>query len=64
MWSAERMYQEFPEFCVEPNLSQGRPLLFTGEMIFSWMFSDYAMMSPMKDAAQILASKGEKPNTG
>ena len=45
-WSAERVYpQEFRD----------DPTLFTGEHIFSWMLEDYGALSPLAEAAQILA---------
>jgi pimeloyl-ACP methyl ester carboxylesterase len=31
------------------------PVLFTGEHVFGWMFDDYGALSPLKDAAQLLA---------
>jgi pimeloyl-ACP methyl ester carboxylesterase len=49
-WSAERVRAEYPEF--DP-LQQ--PILFTGEMIYPWMFEDYASLRPMHEAAQQLA---------
>ncbi len=49
-WSAERVRTEYPEF----ETSQ-QPILFTGEMIYPWMFEDYACLRPMREAAQQLA---------
>jgi pimeloyl-ACP methyl ester carboxylesterase len=50
-WSAERMRAEYPEFTVSPS---GEPL-FTGEMIYPWVFEEDRDMQPLREAAQILA---------
>lgn len=34
-----------------------RPVLFTGEMVFPWMFDDFAYLRPFKEAANLLAAK-------
>ncbi|HZY40400.1 MAG TPA: alpha/beta hydrolase, partial [Anaerolineae bacterium] len=56
-WSAERLRAEYPEFDAAPN----QPLLFTGEMIYPWMFDEYAALRPLKDAAEILAADADWP---
>jgi pimeloyl-ACP methyl ester carboxylesterase len=50
-WSAERVRAEFPEFAVTAD----RPVLFTGEMVYPWMFDEYRTLRPLKEAAQLLA---------
>jgi pimeloyl-ACP methyl ester carboxylesterase len=50
-WSAERVRAEFPEFAVMPD----QPVLFTGEMIYPWLFDEYRALQPLKGAAHILA---------
>jgi hypothetical protein len=46
-WSAERLLPaEYAE----------RPELLTGEHVFSWMFEDYGALSPLREAAEILAA--------
>lgn len=50
-WSAERIRAEYPEFAPTPG---GQPL-FTGEMIYPWMFAEDAALQPLREAAQILA---------
>jgi len=50
-WAAQRIRAEFPEF----DVLRGKPVLFTGEMIYPWMFDDYTYLRPLKQAAQILA---------
>ena len=37
------------------------PVLFTGEMIFPWMFEQYPQLRPLKAAAEILAKKSDWP---
>jgi pimeloyl-ACP methyl ester carboxylesterase len=51
-WTAERVRAEYPDFEVEP----GKPVFFTGEMIYPWMFDELGGLRPMKEAAEILAS--------
>ncbi len=51
-WAAERVRGEFPEFEPEP----GRPLCFTGEMVYPWMFDEFRHLRPLKEAAEILAA--------
>lgn len=49
-WAAERARVEHPEFAVT-----ARPLLFTGEMMFPWMFDQIAALRPFRDATMALA---------
>jgi pimeloyl-ACP methyl ester carboxylesterase len=56
-WSAARLITEFPEF----SLDRKDCVLFTGEMIYPWMFDTYPKLFPLKDAADILARKTEWP---
>lgn len=51
-WAAERIRSEFPDF-VETN----RPLQFTGEMMFSWMFDDIRSLKPFRAGARALAER-------
>jgi len=50
-WAAERVRSEYPEF----ELAADQRILFTGEMIYPWMFEEYVCLRPLKEAAQILA---------
>jgi len=50
-WSAERVRGEYPAFAPMPD----QPVLFTGEMIYPWMFDEYRYLRPLKVAAEILA---------
>lgn len=56
-WAAHRVRQAFPAF----NYQVGKPFLFTGEMIYPWMFDQFSHLRPLKAAAEILASKSDWP---
>lgn len=51
-WAAEHVRAEYPEFEFAPD----RPVFFTGEMIYPWMFDEYKHLRPLKEAAEILAA--------
>lgn len=51
-WAAQRVRDGRPQF--SPDAS---PLLFTGEMIFPWMFDFDPALRPMRDAAHQLAQR-------
>ncbi|KAB2345565.1 alpha/beta fold hydrolase [Actinomadura rudentiformis] len=55
-WAAERVRAEFPEF--EPG---ERPLLFTGEMIYPWMFENDPSLRPLGETADLLAEHDAWP---
>ncbi len=52
-WSAHRVRQSHQAF----NYEKGKPFYFTGEMVFPWMFDQYVNLKPLKEAAELLASK-------
>ena len=55
-WSAERLRKDYPA------LDAGaKDLLFTGEMIYPWMFDAYPQLVPLKSAAEILAQDASWP---
>ena len=56
-WSAERIRAEYPEFA----LVEGEPVYFTGEMVYPWMFEDYARLRPLREAAELLAADADWP---
>jgi pimeloyl-ACP methyl ester carboxylesterase len=56
-WSAERIRADYPEFAPVP----GQPPLFTGEMIYPWMFEEDPVLKPMQEAAQLLADYQDWP---
>ena len=53
-WAAERVRAEHPEF--RPD---ARPLLFTGEMIYPWMFEEIRALRPFRPAVEFLAAREE-----
>jgi pimeloyl-ACP methyl ester carboxylesterase len=53
-WAAERTRPA--DF--DPDAS---PLLFTGEMIYPWMFDDDPALVPLRDAAELLAQRDDWP---
>jgi len=57
-WSAERVRAKYPQF----DDYSGNHVLFTGEMIYPWMFDDMAELAPLKQAAEILAAKEDWPS--
>jgi pimeloyl-ACP methyl ester carboxylesterase len=50
-WAAERAMARLPEFAEDHD-----PLLFTGEMFFSWMFDEIRALEPFRGAADLLAA--------
>ncbi|MGL5905825.1 MAG: alpha/beta fold hydrolase [Shewanella sp.] len=57
-WAADRVRAQYPAF----NYRQGKPFLFTGEMIYPWMFEQFTHLRPLKAAAQLLAEKSDWPD--
>ena len=57
-WSADRVRAEYPEL----ELTPGNPVLFTGEMIYRWMFDEYEYLQPLKETAEIVAAYDGWPN--
>jgi pimeloyl-ACP methyl ester carboxylesterase len=57
-WSAQRVLAEFPQFEIAPD----RPVYFTGEMIYPWMFEEIGGLRPMRESAEILAAKTDWPD--
>ncbi|MDA9557400.1 alpha/beta hydrolase [Vibrio sp.] len=56
-WSAHRVRQQYNQF----NYQKGQPFLFTGEMVFPWMFEQYKNLQPLQEAAEIIAQKNDWP---
>jgi len=52
-WSAHRVMDEFPAFDLD---KEEGPILFTGEMIYPWMFEDYSELRKVQDVANLVAS--------
>jgi pimeloyl-ACP methyl ester carboxylesterase len=55
-WAAERVRKEHPEF--DPA---ARPLVFTGEMMFPWMFEEIRSLRPFGAGAEALAARESYP---
>src|SRR4029453_9688737 len=55
-WSADRVPPEDPQFYPDAT-----PLLFTGEMIYPWMFDEDPALVPLRETAEILATKVDWP---
>ena len=59
-WAAHRVRAEFPEF--DPAAVDGdAPLLFTGEMIYPWLFELDPALRPLQAAAEELAARADWP---
>ncbi|WP_305784038.1 alpha/beta fold hydrolase [Symbioplanes lichenis] len=53
-WAAQRAIEQRPEFAEDAD-----PLLFTGEMMYPWMFRDIAALRPFAGAADLLAAESD-----
>ncbi|RDX68228.1 Proline iminopeptidase, partial [Mucuna pruriens] len=61
-WSANSVRTEVEDkFDAIRAAKEGVPVLFTGEMIFPWMFDEIHALKPFKDVAHILAEKKDWP---
>jgi pimeloyl-ACP methyl ester carboxylesterase len=55
-WAAEAERARHPEFAEE-----ARPLLFTGEMMYPWMFEEIRGLRPFQGAVEVLAQRPRWP---
>jgi pimeloyl-ACP methyl ester carboxylesterase len=55
-WAAARALATHPEFAEHAD-----PLLFTGEMVYPWMFGEITALRPFCDAAHLLAERTDWP---
>jgi hypothetical protein len=55
-WAASRALENHPAFAADAD-----PLLFTGEMMYPWMFEQIAALRPFAGAAEIMASADDWP---
>lgn len=55
-WAAEAERARRPEFA-----ETARPLLFTGEMIYPWMFEEIRALRPFRGAVELLAGRADWP---
>ncbi|BBH71005.1 alpha/beta hydrolase [Actinoplanes sp. OR16] len=56
-WAASRALGAYPAFAGDAS-----PLLFTGEMMYPWMFSEIAALRPFAGAAELLAAADDWPD--
>jgi len=55
-WAADRALAGLPAFAADAD-----PLLFTGEMMYPWMFAEIAALKPFAAAADLLAAADDWP---
>ncbi|MEU4562287.1 alpha/beta fold hydrolase [Actinoplanes sp. NPDC023936] len=55
-WAAARAITKYPDFA-----DGAEPLLFTGEMMYPWMFQEIAALRPFAGAADLLAAEDDWP---
>ncbi|MEV6373176.1 alpha/beta fold hydrolase [Micromonospora musae] len=55
-WAAQAEHDRHPQFAQD-----ARPLLFTGEMIYPWMFEEIAELRPFRAAVELLATRSQWP---
>lgn len=55
-WAAERELARHPAFAED-----ARPLLFTGEMMYPWMFEEIRALRPFRGAVELLAERADWP---
>ncbi|KAL3622165.1 hypothetical protein CASFOL_033576 [Castilleja foliolosa] len=61
-WSAHKIRAEYDnKFDAVKAVNEGHPVLFTGEMIFPWLFDEIHALRPFKDVSQLLAEKKDWP---
>jgi pimeloyl-ACP methyl ester carboxylesterase len=60
-WSAQRVRAEFPAFDPAAAVDGDGPLLFTGEMVYPWMTDLDPAISPLREAAELLAQRDGWP---
>src|SRR3984885_4875457 len=60
-WAADRIMAEFPAFDPAAAVDGDITLLFTGEMIYPWMFETDPVLRPLRDVAEDLAARDSWP---
>jgi pimeloyl-ACP methyl ester carboxylesterase len=56
-WSAERVRAQFPQFDAAKALAGDSPVLFTGESVHPWTFDCDPALRPLRETADLLASR-------
>jgi len=60
-WSAQRVRAEFGDFSPAAAVDGEQPMLFTGEMVYPWVFELDPVLGPLAEAAELLAQKDDWP---
>jgi pimeloyl-ACP methyl ester carboxylesterase len=60
-WAAHRVRPEFREFDARAALSSDAPVLFTGEMVYPWLFEHDPALRPLAAAGELLAQRSDWP---
>jgi pimeloyl-ACP methyl ester carboxylesterase len=60
-WAAHRVRAEFADFDPAAAVAGDAPLLFTGEMMYPWLFELDPPLRPLRDAAEELAARTDWP---
>jgi pimeloyl-ACP methyl ester carboxylesterase len=60
-WSAQRVRAEFPAFDPAAAVDGDAPLLFTGEMVYPWMLDLDPALTPLREAAELIAERDGWP---
>ncbi|MCQ4082982.1 alpha/beta hydrolase [Streptomyces sp. RB6PN25] len=61
-WAAQQVHLGHPQFDVDQALSGDGPVLFTGEMIYPWMFTTDPALAPLRETAHLLALREDWPD--
>ncbi|MBT2405172.1 MULTISPECIES: alpha/beta fold hydrolase [unclassified Streptomyces] len=56
-WAAHRVRAEHPRFDAAKTLAGDEPLLFTGETVHPWHFTVDPALAPLRETAELLASR-------
>lgn len=59
-WSADRLFDEYPEFSLN-NVNTDKPVFFSGEMIYPFMFECYPELKKLKTVGEFLAQEKDWP---
>lgn len=62
-WSAESALMDLTCVNFRPNeaVESGKPVYFTGEMVFPWMFEQFAQLRPLREVAELLSVHEDWP---
>lgn len=59
-WSADRLFEKYPEFSLQ-NVDNDKPVYFSGEMIYPFMFDCYPELKKLKTVGEMLAQEKDWP---